>query len=137
MQRGPYRRPDRCGNVYGTSVDGVLINFRSKLNFVTSLFLDSFMCHLYTSTDMRPQSLLQLVIGKHFDEGVYFELRKKVFDEKSGFYTYITLHFPLPLWEIEERVSKAGYEVLQVMTRKGKIRFKRHNDCETECKIYS
>ena len=47
----------------------------SKLKIVASVFLDSFMCYYYTSTDMKPQSLLAHVTEKKFDEGVNFEMR--------------------------------------------------------------
>ena len=67
------------------------------------------MCYHYTSTDMRPQSLLPHVTGKQFDEGVNFELRKKAFDDKSGLYTYIPFQFPLYLKKIEEHMSEGGY----------------------------
>ena len=67
------------------------------------------MCYRYTSTDMRPQSLLPRVKRKQFDEGVNFELRKKAFDDKSGLYTYISFHFPQYLEKIEGRVSEGGY----------------------------
>ena len=54
------------------------------------------MCYHYTSTDMRPQSLLPHVTEKQFDEGANFELRKKAFDDKSGLYTYASFHPPPP-----------------------------------------
>ena len=41
---------------------------------------------------MGPQSL-HLPTGKQFDDGVYFELRKKAFDDKFGLYTYISFNF--------------------------------------------
>ena len=47
----------------------------SKLKIVASVFLDSFMCYHYTSTDIRPQRLPAHVTEKKFDEGVNFELR--------------------------------------------------------------
>ena len=75
--------------MYDANVDGVSINFWSKLKNFASAFLDSFMCYRYTSTDMRPESLLPHVTEKQFDEGVNFELRKKAFDDKSGLYNYI------------------------------------------------
>ena len=67
------------------------------------------MCYHYTSTDMRPQSLLPHVMEKQLDESVNFELRKKSFDDKSGLYTFISFHFPLCLEKIEEQGSEGGY----------------------------
>ena len=72
-----------------------------------------------------------------FDEGLNFELGKKAFDDKSGLYTYISFHIPPPMYleKIEEHVSEGDtIEVLIAMTQRDKIRFKRHEDCETGCR---
>ena len=49
--------------------------YSKLIDIVSSVFLDSFMCYHYTSTDKRHQSLLAHVTEKQFDEGVNFELR--------------------------------------------------------------
>ena len=93
--------------MYDANVNGVIINFLSKLKIVASVFLDPFMCYHYTSTYMGPQRLHLHVAEKQFDEGVNFELRNKAFDDKFGLY-YMSFNFSPVFGEDRRTCQRRG-----------------------------